>query len=50
MVLHSALKQAVKEGLIKKNPTDGCNPPKLERKEMKAIKRVMWGLVAASQL
>jgi len=37
MVLHSALKQAVKEGLIKKNPTDGCNPPKLERKEMKVI-------------
>ena len=37
MVLHSALEQAVKEGLIKKNPTDGCNPPKLERKEMKVI-------------
>lgn len=36
-VLHSALEQAVKEGLIKKNPTDGCNPPKLERKEMKVI-------------
>ena len=37
MVLHSALEQAVKEGFIKKNPTDGCNPPKLERKEMKVI-------------
>lgn len=37
MVLHSALEQAVKEGLIKKNPTDGCNPPKLERKAMKVI-------------
>lgn len=37
MVLHSALEQAVKEGLIKKNPTDGCSPPKLERKEMKVI-------------
>lgn len=37
MVLHSALEQAVKEGLIKKNPTGGCNPPKLERKEMKVI-------------
>ena len=38
MVLHSALEQAVKEGLIKKNPTGGCNPPKLERKEMKVIR------------
>jgi len=37
MVLHSALEQAVKEGLIQKNPTDGCNPPKLERKEMNVI-------------
>ena len=37
MVLHSTLEQTVKEGLIKKNPTDGCNPPKLERKEMKVI-------------
>ena len=37
MLLHSALEQAVKEELIKKNPTDGCTPPKLERKEMKVI-------------
>ncbi len=37
MVLHAALEQAVKEGLIKKNPTDSCNPPKLERKEMNVI-------------
>ena len=37
MVLHSALEQAVQEELIKKNPTNGCNPPKLERKEMNVI-------------
>ena len=37
MLLHNALEQAVKEGFIKKNPTDGCTPPKLERKEMKVI-------------
>lgn len=43
MVLHSALEQAVKEGLIKKNPTDGCNPPKLERKEMKVIQSEQIG-------
>ncbi|MDE6996970.1 MAG: site-specific integrase, partial [Oscillospiraceae bacterium] len=43
MVLHSALEQAVKEGLIRKNPTDGCNPPKLERKEMKVIQSEQIG-------
>ena len=37
MLLHNALEQAVKEGFLKKNPTDGCTPPKLERKEMKVI-------------
>lgn len=39
----SALEQAVKEGLIRKNPTDGCNPPKLERKEMKVIQSEQIG-------
>ena len=38
MMLHSALEQAVKEELIKKNPTNDCNPPKVEKKEMKVIK------------
>ena len=37
IVLHSALEQAVKERLIKKDPTDGSNPLKLEQKEMKVI-------------
>jgi len=38
MLLHGALDQAVKEGLIRKNPTNDCNPPKVEKKEMKVIK------------
>lgn len=38
MMLHSALEQAVKEELIRKNPTNDCNPPKAEKKEMKVIK------------
>lgn len=38
MVLHTALEQAVKEGLIKKNPTNDCNPPRVIKKEMKVIK------------
>lgn len=37
MMLHIALDQAVKEGLLNKNPTDGCIPPKVEKKEMKVI-------------
>ena len=37
MLLHSALDQAVKEDLIKKNPTDGCSAPKPEKKEMRVI-------------
>ena len=37
MMLHVALDQAVKEGLLNKNPTDGCIPPKVEKKEMKVI-------------
>ena len=49
MVLHSALEQAVKEGLIKKNPTDGCNPPKLERKEMKVIQPEQIGAYCQRQ-
>lgn len=38
MMLHSALEQAVKEELIKKNPTNDCNPPKVVKKEMRVIK------------
>lgn len=38
MLLHSALEQAVKEELIRKNPTNDCNPPKVVKKEMKVIK------------
>ncbi|MBD5152589.1 MAG: site-specific integrase, partial [Oscillibacter sp.] len=38
MMLHSALEQAVKEELIKKNPTNDCNPPKVVKKEMKVIR------------
>ena len=38
MMLHSALEQAVKEELIKKNPTNDCSPPKAEKKEMRVIK------------
>ena len=37
MMLHTALEQAVKEGVISKNPTDGCIPPKLQKKEMNVI-------------
>ena len=37
MLLHAALEQAVRSGIIPKNPTMECKPPKLERKEMKVI-------------
>lgn len=37
MLLHAALEQAVRAGIIAKNPTMECKPPKLERKEMKVI-------------
>lgn len=37
-MLHNALGQAVKEGLILKNPTEHCRPPRVDRKEMKVIK------------
>ena len=37
MFLHAALEQAVRSGIIPKNPTMECKPPKLERKEMKVI-------------
>ena len=37
MLLHAALEQAVRVGIIAKNPTMECKPPKLERKEMKVI-------------
>ena len=35
MLLHAALEQAVRAGIIAKNPTMECKPPKLEQKEMK---------------
>ncbi|WP_317335002.1 site-specific integrase [Dysosmobacter welbionis] len=37
LFLHAALEQAVRAGVIAKNPTVECKPPKLERKEMKVI-------------
>lgn len=37
MVLHNCLDQAVREGLIAKNPTNDCKIPKIEKKEMKVI-------------
>ncbi|MHA5221227.1 tyrosine-type recombinase/integrase [Dysosmobacter sp. Phy] len=37
MLLHCFFNQAVKEGLIPKNPTDDCKPPKVERREMRVI-------------
>ena len=37
MLLHSARDQAVREGIITKNPTNDCKPPKLEKREMRVI-------------
>lgn len=37
-VVHSMLKQAVKLGYIKVNPAEGCNLPRVEKKEMQALK------------
>ena len=37
MVLHNSLEQAVREGLLAKNPTEFCKIPKIEKKEMKVI-------------
>ena len=34
MLLHAALEQAVRAGIIAKNPTMECKPPKLEQKEI----------------
>ena len=31
VMLHKALEQAAKEELIKKNPTNDCTPPKVEK-------------------
>lgn len=36
-VLHSALKQSVRNGLIRTNPTEACSLPRMERKEMKPL-------------
>ena len=43
MLLHAALEQAVRAGIIAKNPTMECKPPKLERKEMKIIQPEQMG-------
>ena len=37
MLLHCSFNQAVREGIIPKNPTDDCKPPKIEKREMKVI-------------
>lgn len=36
-VLHKALDQAVKSGLIKSNPSDGCELPKIEKADIKPM-------------
>ncbi len=36
-VIHTILKQAVKEGLIRINPSDNASPPKASRKEAKFL-------------
>lgn len=36
-VLHSVLKQSVRNGLIRTNPTEACSLPRMERKEMKPL-------------
>lgn len=36
--LHSAMEKAVTLGYIQRNPTNGCTPPRVEKKEMRAIK------------
>ena len=43
LFLHAALDQAVRAGVIAKNPTAECKPPKLERKEMKVIQAEQIG-------
>lgn len=36
-LLHSALKKAVKMGHLSRNPCDGVDPPRVERKEMRVL-------------
>lgn len=36
-ILHKGLEQAVKNGIIKVNPSDSCELPKMERKEIKPL-------------
>lgn len=43
LFLHAALEQAVRAGVIAKNPTVECKPPKLERKEMKVMQAEQIG-------
>jgi hypothetical protein len=37
ITLHKALKNAIKTGLISRNPIDLVDPPKVERHEMKTM-------------
>ena len=37
MLLHCSFNQAVREGIIPKDPTDDCKPPKVEKREIKVI-------------
>lgn len=37
MLLHCSFNQAVREGIIPKNPADDCKPPKIKKREMKGI-------------
>jgi len=50
-VLHCALEQAVKKGIIRHNPARGATPPKHEHKEMKILyeHQVMQFLIAARE-
>ena len=50
-VLHTALEDAVKNGIIGRNPAHGATVPRLKRKEMKILNEQQVGqfLVAASQ-
>jgi len=38
-ILHSALKQAVREGLIQRNPADAVEPPKLVKQEIRPLEK-----------
>ncbi len=49
-VLHKALQQAVKLGYLRFNPTDACELPRMERKEIKPLDdETMGAFIAAIQ-